>query len=89
MAPAPCVPHTAQRLHQYLGYDGQLFGTQQVVEYQESIRSHLALICYYASAIGPWAPSQLPRRQAFRQPALLFKKLDESAVEEGYAWIAS
>jgi hypothetical protein len=38
---APILPHTpvlthkTQKLHEYLGYEGQLFGTQQVVEYQE------------------------------------------------------
>jgi methionyl-tRNA synthetase len=45
---APILPHTAQQLHEYLGYDGQLFGTQHVVEYQEEarlggLRSHAAL----------------------------------------------
>jgi methionyl-tRNA synthetase len=29
---APILPHTAQRLHEHLGYDGQLFGTQHMVE---------------------------------------------------------
>jgi methionyl-tRNA synthetase len=32
---APILPHTAQQLHEYLGYEGQLFGTQHVVVYQE------------------------------------------------------
>jgi leucyl-tRNA synthetase len=32
---APILPHTAQRLHKYMGYKGRLFGTQQVVEYEE------------------------------------------------------
>ena len=36
---APILPHTAQKLHEYLGYEGQLFGTQHVVEYQEETRS--------------------------------------------------
>jgi len=51
---APILPHTpvlrhrVQQLHEYLGYKGQLFGTQQVVEYQEEarlggVRSHQAL----------------------------------------------
>ena len=31
---APILPHTAQQLHEYLGYEGQLFGTQHVVEAQ-------------------------------------------------------
>lgn len=26
----PILPHTAQKLHKYLGYGGQLFGTQQI-----------------------------------------------------------
>jgi methionyl-tRNA synthetase len=27
LAPTLCVPHTAQQLHEYLGYDGQPFGS--------------------------------------------------------------
>jgi methionyl-tRNA synthetase len=76
------VPHTAQQLHEYLGYDGQLFGTQQVVEYQEETRSHEALTYDHSGAIGTWAASELPPGQALRPPAPLFKKLDESVVEE-------
>ena len=82
---APILPHTAQQLHEYLGYDGQLFGTQQVVEYQEETRSHKALTYDHRGAIGTWTPSTLPPGQALRQPAPLFKKLDESLVEEEYA----
>ena len=40
---APILPHTAQKPHEYLGYEGQLFGTQGIVEYQEETRSHCAL----------------------------------------------
>jgi len=82
---APILPHTAQRLHEYLGYDGQLFGTQHVVEYQEETRSHQALTYDHTGAIGTWAKSELPPGQALREPAPLFKKLDESVVEEEYA----
>jgi hypothetical protein len=28
LAPTLCVPHTAQQLHEYLGFEAQLFGTQ-------------------------------------------------------------
>ena len=38
---APILPHTAQQLHEYLGYEGQLFGTQQV---DEAIRISLGLV---------------------------------------------
>jgi methionyl-tRNA synthetase len=82
---APILPHTAQRLHEYLGYEGQLFGTQHVVEYQEETRSHRALTYDHSGAIGTWTTSDLPAGQALRQPAPLFKKLDESVVEEEYA----
>jgi methionyl-tRNA synthetase len=82
LAPTLCVPHTAQRLHEYLGYDGQLFGTQRVVEYEEETRSHKALTYDHSQAVGPWAPSQLPPGQALREPAPLFRKLDDSVIEE-------
>jgi methionyl-tRNA synthetase len=85
---APVLPHTAQKLHEYLGYEGLLFGTQAVVEYQETTRSHLALTYNHAGAIGTWTPSALPVGQALRQPAPLFKKLDESVVDEEYARLA-
>jgi methionyl-tRNA synthetase len=82
---APILPHTAQKLHEYLGYEGQLFGTQRVVEYQEETRSHQALTYDHSGAVGTWAPSALPAGQALREPAPLFKKLDESVIEEEYA----
>jgi hypothetical protein len=85
---APVLPHAAQRLHEYLGYDGQLFGTQRVVEYQEETRSHEALTYDHSSAVGTWAVSELPAGQALREPAPLFNKLDESVIEEEYARLA-
>jgi methionyl-tRNA synthetase len=68
-----------------VGYDGQLFGTQQVVEYHEETRSYEALTYDHSGAIGTWAPSALPAGQALREPSPLFKKLDEGVVEEEYA----
>jgi len=82
---SPVLPHSAQKIHEYLGYDGQLFGTQQVVEYEEEARSHRALTYDHTGAIGTWAPSALPAGQPLREPAPLFRKLDESVIEEEYA----
>jgi methionyl-tRNA synthetase len=82
---ASILPHTAQQLHEYLGYEGPLFGTQHVVEYQEETRSHHTLTYDHSGAIGTWEPSELPPGQALRPPAPLFKKLDESVIEEEYA----
>jgi methionyl-tRNA synthetase len=81
---APILPHTAQRLHEYLGYKGQLFGTQHVVEYQEKTRSHEALTYDHSGAVGTWAKSELPPGQALRPPTPLFKKLDECLIDEEY-----
>jgi methionyl-tRNA synthetase len=55
-----------------------------VVEYQEEMRAHEALAYDHAGAIGTWTPSELPPGQALRKPAPLFKKLDESVVDEEY-----
>lgn len=82
---SPVLPHTAQKLHEYLGHEGQLFGAQRIVEYQEATRSHRALIYDHTGAVGAWAKSNLLPGQALRQPAPLFKKLDESIIEEEYA----
>jgi methionyl-tRNA synthetase len=81
---APILPHTAQQLHEYLGYEGQLFGTQYVVEYQEETRSHEVLTYDHSGAIGTWVPSELPPGQPLRKPAPLFKKLDESLIDKEY-----
>jgi hypothetical protein len=77
LAPTLCVPHTAQQFHEYLGYDGHLFGTQHVVEYYEETHSHAALTHDHSGAVGTWASSALP--------APLSRELDESVVEGEYA----
>jgi methionyl-tRNA synthetase len=77
--------HRTQKLHEYLGYEGQLFGTQHVVEYEEETRSHNALTYDHSGAIGTWTKSELPAGQALRPSAPLFRKLDESVIEEEYA----
>jgi methionyl-tRNA synthetase len=79
---APFLPFTSERLHGYLGYEGRLFGTQKIVTYPEATREHQALTYDPAGATGRWQPSALPGGQPLRQPAALFKKLDESVAEE-------
>jgi methionyl-tRNA synthetase len=81
---SPVLPHSAQKIHEYLGYEGQLFGTQQVVEYEEETRSHRALTYDHSEAIGTWAPSALPAGQALQPPAHS-STLDERVIEEEYA----
>jgi len=80
---APFLPFTSERLHQYLGHDGPLFGAQRVESYADpKLGGHTALTYDPAGATGHWQPSDLKPGQALRQPGPLFKKLDEAVVEE-------
>jgi methionyl-tRNA synthetase len=78
---APFLPFTSQRLHEMLGYSGDLFGRQIVTEYHEATRSHLALTYDSSTLTVHWQPSELPAGQKFGAVAPLFKKLDEKIVE--------
>jgi methionyl-tRNA synthetase len=77
---APFVPFSSQRLHEYLGYESNLFGEQEAVEYQENSHRHLGLTYERTWEGDIWAPSQLPPGQALREPKPLFVKLDDSVV---------
>jgi methionyl-tRNA synthetase len=87
---APFLPFSSERVHQYLGYEGALFGSSYTDTFtEEGGRVHEAL-CYDPSgATGEWKPSELTPGQALRKSAPLFKKLDESVVEEELARIGA
>jgi len=82
---APFLPHTCQQLHEYLGYDGQLFGRQYTQFFKEEVREHVALCYDNSQAAGRWEPSQLPEGQPLRKPQPLFKKLEPELVEQEIA----
>lgn len=79
---APFLPFTAERLHGYLGYDGQLFGDQIIRTFSEPSGDHEALTYDSSRATGRWAPTELPAGQPLREPAPLFKKLGNTPAEE-------
>jgi methionyl-tRNA synthetase len=79
---APFLPFSSEKLNHYLGYDYQLFGEQYTKEFPDALGTHTALLYDPAKAQGSWQPSQLKAGGHFNQPAPLFKKLDESIVEE-------
>jgi methionyl-tRNA synthetase len=79
---APFLPHTCQQLHEYLGYEGQLFGRQYTQPFTEQVRQHTALSYDHSQAVGRWEPSRLSPGQALRQPAPLFKKLEPEVAEQ-------
>ncbi len=79
----PFLPHTCQRLHELLGYEGWLAGPLEfrtVVE--EDGRSHEVLTGDYASWVGSWAPGTLRPGQPLAEPVPLFRKLDPAIVDD-------
>jgi methionyl-tRNA synthetase len=86
---APFLPFSAQRLHEALGYGGSLQGTLRFAEVDEDGRRHRVLTGDYAAGpggrVGRWAPGKLPPGQALPPPQPLFRKLEDSVVEEELA----
>ena len=82
----PFLPFTSQKLHELLGYAGYIAGPLLFREESEEDGStHRVLTGEYSSWIGRWEPSALPVGQKLQPPAPLFKKLDDSVVEEELA----
>jgi methionyl-tRNA synthetase len=80
---APFLPFTSEKLHQYLGYEAPLFGEQYTEEVKDSLGTHNVLRYREANALEPrWNRSKLEPNQKLREPSPLFKKLEESVVEE-------
>jgi len=81
---APFLPFTSEKLHQFLGYDTPLFGEQYIEEVEDSLGTHKVLRYKpgVSGAEGSWKRSKLEPNQKLREPGPLFKKLDESVVEE-------
>ena len=79
---APFLPFTSEKLHQFLGYESPLFGKQELKLVEDEISKHTVLRYDPASGSGKWQPSQIGPGRAFQKPEPLFRKLDESIVED-------
>jgi methionyl-tRNA synthetase len=79
---APYLPFSSERLHQTLGYKGKLFGEIKIETVEEKQRSHQVLTYDDSDATGKWEVSKLKPGQPIQKPKPLYKKLDESIVEE-------
>jgi len=85
---SPVLPFSSERVHQFLGYEDRLFGDITITEYQEETRAHEALTYQPLEIEGTadrWKPSELPAGQKIQKPTVLFRKLDDSIVEEEIA----
>jgi methionyl-tRNA synthetase len=82
---APFLPFTSERLHNFLGYDTPLFGEQYIEEVNDALGVHNVIRYRDVDRMDSpsfWSPSKLEPDRQMRQPAPLFKKLDESIIEE-------
>jgi len=79
---SPFLPFTAERLHTILGHKNPLFGEQHITNYEETERSHEALTYDSSQASGRWEPSEIEPGQVLEKPTPLYKKLDDSIIEE-------
>jgi methionyl-tRNA synthetase len=82
----PFLPHTSQVVHELLGHEGYIAGPLSFREVEEADgRKHEILTGDYRSWVGSWAASELQPGQVLQEPRQLFKKLDDSVVEEELA----
>jgi methionyl-tRNA synthetase len=79
---SPFLPFSAERLNTTLGYDQPLFGEQKIVTIEEEQRTHGVLTYDASRANGHWVHSELKPGQRLGKPVPLYKKLDDSIVEQ-------
>jgi methionyl-tRNA synthetase len=79
---APFIPFSAQKVHELLGYEGQLFGDLTIEEYSEGERTHKGLVYHPEKAIGKWEARNIEGGRELKQPEPLFVKLDPEIIEQ-------
>ena len=78
----PFLPFSSQRLHEMLGYEDVIAPQPVVRSYEEEGGvSHNVLGNTYDET-PRWKPSEIPPGRPLADPKALFKKLDESVIEQ-------
>jgi methionyl-tRNA synthetase len=65
-----------------VGGEGPLFGESVVETFEETERSHRALVYDAASATGEWLRPEIPPGRQLMRPEPLFRKLDDEVAAE-------
>jgi len=86
---APFLPFSSEKLHRLLGYETPLFGEQTIASVDDTHGGHEVLRYDASAASGRWAFETLPAGWILTKPRPLFKKLDESVIEEEMARLES
>ncbi|MHB8134120.1 MAG: methionine--tRNA ligase [Anaerolineaceae bacterium] len=79
---APFLPFSSEKLHQFMGYENSIFGTQSTLTQDDNLGEHTILRYHPESGKGNWVPSQLKTGDKFLKPMPLFKKLDPTIVDD-------
>jgi len=83
---SPFLPFTSEKLHTFFGNKTPLYGEGYIEEINDSLGTHTGLrysaLSGGGAVVEAWKPSELKPGQKLNQPGPLFKKLEESVVEE-------
>jgi methionyl-tRNA synthetase len=79
---SPIIPFSSQKVHEMLGFTGQLFGRQFTQSVTDARGGHLVLRYDHSDAMGSWDAMPLPAGQALTSPQALFVKLDDSVPDQ-------
>ena len=81
---APFLPFSSEKLNGFFGNGTPLFGEQYTQAISDSLGEHTVLRYRVGQIanLSRWQPSQLKPGTKLNQPGPLFKKLEESVIEE-------
>lgn len=78
---SPFLPHSSEKLNQYLGYTQPLFGEQYTEDLKDKLGTHTVLRYSGENAAGKWERNKLEAGKKFNKPQPLYQKLDPSTAE--------
>lgn len=79
---APFLPNSSQQLHELLGYTGTIAPQPRIAEAVDEEGATRQVLTGDYEVDATWVISQLPAGQLIQPPTPLFRKLEESVVEE-------
>ena len=79
---APFLPFTSEKLNTFLGHEAPLFGASYTETVKDSLGEHTVLRYKPLEGGNQWQPVELKPGANLNQPSPLFKKLEDSLVEQ-------